>query len=53
MPEGREDERPAIGETMYVIPTHICPTTALYRAVKLAAGGLAAGEWTVAARDRG
>ena len=52
MPEGREDERPAIGEVMYVIPTHICPTVALYRAARTAVNGRAEGEWAVAARDR-
>jgi len=52
MPEGREAERPAIGEVMYVIPTHICPTTALHRAAKLGVNGRAEGEWVVAARDR-
>ncbi len=52
MPEGREAQRPAIGAVMYVIPTHICPTTALHRAAKLAVNGRAEGEWAVAARDR-
>ena len=52
MPEGREEDRPAIGQVMYVIPTHICPTTALHRAAKLAEHGRAAGEWLVAARNR-
>ena len=52
MPEGHEDERPAIGAVMYVIPTHICPTTALHRAAKLGVDGRAAGEWVVAARNR-
>ena len=52
MPDGREGERPAIGEVMYVLPTHICPTTALHRAAKLARAGKVSGEWVVAARDR-
>jgi len=52
MPKGREAERPAIGEAMYVIPTHICPTTALHRAAKLGVNGKASGEWVVAARNR-
>ena len=52
MPAGHEAERPGIGATLYVIPTHICPTTALYRAVKAAEQGRCAGEWIVAARDR-
>ena len=52
MPEGKEDMRPVIGEVMYVIPTHICPTTALYRAVKVCSDHRITGEWAVAARDR-
>ena len=52
MPEGRESDRPAIGDVLYVIPTHICPTTALYRAARTAESGRADGEWAVAARDR-
>ena len=45
-------KRPEIGRELYVIPTHICPTTALYRAVRTARNGEAAGEWVVAARNR-
>ena len=52
MPAGCEAERPAIGQVMYVLPTHVCPTSALYRAVKLGVNGRAAGEWLVAARNR-
>ena len=52
MPEGHEAERPEIGAVMYVVPTHICPTTALHRAAKTAEGGRAIGEWVVAARNR-
>ena len=52
MPEGREALRPEIGQVMYVIPTHICPTTALYRAARVCEDGRLTGEWSVAARDR-
>ena len=52
MKPGASGTRPEIGQTLYVIPTHICPTTALYRAVKLAENGRASGEWIVAARNR-
>ena len=52
MAEGHEKERPAIGQVLYVIPTHICPTSALYRAVKVAENGRADKEWPVAARNR-
>ena len=52
MPAGREAERPDIGAVLYVIPTHVCPTTALYRATVLGVSGRAEGEWVVAARNR-
>lgn len=52
MHPGYEDERPPIGTVMYVIPTHICPTSALYRAVRVARGGRIVGQWALAARDR-
>ncbi len=52
MPAGREADRPEIGVALYVLPTHICPTTALYRAVKLGVNGRVEGEWVVAARNR-
>ena len=54
MPEGKEGERPPVGKVLYVIPTHICPTSALYRAVKVVPSGsrTADKEWEVAARNR-
>ena len=51
-PPGREDERPEIGRAMYVIPGHICPTTALYDRVFVAKNGKIVDEWAVAARYR-
>lgn len=47
---GHEAERPAIGAVFYVIPTHICPTTALYSAALVAENGRITGRWTVDAR---
>ena len=47
---GHEAERPAIGAAFYVIPTHICPTTALYSAALVAENGRITGRWTVDAR---
>jgi len=47
---GHEAERPEIGTVFYVIPTHVCPTTALYRAALIAENGEITGEWTVDAR---
>jgi len=44
---------PKIGEEVYVIPTHICPTVALYeRAHIINADGVCYTEWKIAARDR-
>ncbi len=43
---------PPIGSILYVIPTHICPTTALYNAVLVAEGGKIIDHWDVAARNR-
>ncbi len=44
---------PEIGEEVYVIPTHICPTVALYeRAHIINTDGVCYTEWKIAARDR-
>jgi len=50
LPEGQE--LPAIGSDCYVIPTHICPTSALYPQIVIAEGGKTTGEWQVSARNR-
>lgn len=47
---GFEAERPAIGTVFYVIPTHVCPTTALYSAALVAENGRITDRWTVDAR---
>ncbi|MDR1832208.1 MAG: D-TA family PLP-dependent enzyme [Fusobacteriaceae bacterium] len=52
MEEGHEGEVPAIGTELYVIPTHICPTTALYPAVLVAEHGEIVDTWSVDARNR-
>jgi len=44
---------PELGEEVYVIPTHICPTVALYeRAHIVDKDGVCFTEWKIAARDR-
>ena len=43
---------PPIGSIWNVIPTHICPTTALYSSVLVAEKGAIIGSWDVAARNR-
>jgi D-serine deaminase-like pyridoxal phosphate-dependent protein len=43
---------PAIGSDCYVIPTHICPTSALYPQIEVVQDGKLSGEWQVGARNR-
>ena len=50
MKPGFENERPKIGDVFYVIPTHICPTTALYSEVLVAENHVITEHWTVDAR---
>ena len=45
-------ERPSIGSECYVIPTHICPTSALYPEIQAAEGGKITECWQVSARNR-
>lgn len=52
MRPGHEHERPAIGSVLYVIPTHICPTTCLYDAVYVVSDNRLSNLWAVEARDR-
>ncbi len=43
---------PEIGTCLYVIPTHICPTSALYPQIMVARRGEITNEWEVTARNR-
>jgi D-serine deaminase-like pyridoxal phosphate-dependent protein len=43
---------PPIGSGCYVIPAHICPTSALYPQILVARDGEIIGEWKVSGRDR-
>jgi D-serine deaminase-like pyridoxal phosphate-dependent protein len=43
---------PPIGSDCYVIPAHICPTSALYPQILIARDGEITGEWQVSGRDR-
>lgn len=49
-----EDESrvPAVGTCLYVIPTHICPTSALYPEILVAKEGEIRKKWEVTARNR-
>lgn len=52
MDDGHESERPNIGDILYVIPSHICPTTVLYPSILVAENGKIVGEWQTVARAR-
>lgn len=52
MKEGFEHQRPAIGDVLYVIPAHVCPSTALYDSILVAEGGKITDKWQIAARKR-
>lgn len=49
---GQKNGVPAIGALLYVIPTHICPTSALYPSVPVVADGKIDAVWAVTARNR-
>jgi D-serine deaminase-like pyridoxal phosphate-dependent protein len=40
------------GDLLYAIPSHICPTVALYPRALVVEEGRVTGSWTIAARDR-
>lgn len=41
-----------VGDCLYGVPYHVCPTVALHREAVVIEGGRIAGRWQVAARDR-
>jgi D-threonine aldolase len=43
---------PPIGKVLYILPTHICPTSALYPGVVVVKKGKRSGYWEVGARNR-
>jgi D-serine deaminase-like pyridoxal phosphate-dependent protein len=45
-------EVPPISTVLYVLPTHICPTTALYPGAYVAKEGRLVNYWEVTARNR-
>jgi D-serine deaminase-like pyridoxal phosphate-dependent protein len=47
-----EGEPPPIGSIVFIIPTHICPTSALYPGVLVVEKGRQVDYWKVDARDR-
>lgn len=52
MEEGYEAQRPEIGRELFVIPTHICPTTALYPCAVVVSDHQKVALWQVTARNR-
>lgn len=52
MEPGCEDDRPAVGTVLFAVPTHICPTTAMYDAAYVVENGRLTDIWRVDARAR-
>lgn len=52
MKPGYQNLRPNIGDELFVIPTHICPTSALYPFVHVVENGAIKEKWAVTARNR-
>lgn len=52
LPDEVLDEMPLVGDLMYVVPTHICPTSALYKEVLIVENKKITATWPVTARDR-
>lgn len=52
MEPGFEDQCPQIGDELFVIPTHICPTSALYPSVFVVDDQKLCAVWQVTARNR-
>ena len=52
MEKGYEKDLPKIGDVLYVIPTHICPTSALYPKALVSQNGKIIDVWQVTARNR-
>jgi D-serine deaminase-like pyridoxal phosphate-dependent protein len=48
----QESALPPIGSDCYIIPTHICPTSALYPEILIAQGNTIVEQWQVDARNR-
>ena len=52
MKPGHEAECPRVGETLFVLPDHICPTVALYSEALVVQSGHLVGSWPITARSR-
>jgi D-serine deaminase-like pyridoxal phosphate-dependent protein len=47
-----EASRWKIGDVVYAVPTHVCPTVALHRRAYVVEGNRVSGTWEIASRDR-
>jgi D-serine deaminase-like pyridoxal phosphate-dependent protein len=47
-----DGDRFELGDVLYALPYHVCPTIALYRELNVVEDGKVSGTWRVAARDR-
>ena len=52
MKSGHEDECPVVGDELFVIPTHICPTSALYPYAIVIENGRIVDRYETTARNR-
>ncbi|MFI3325073.1 MAG: D-TA family PLP-dependent enzyme [Clostridia bacterium] len=52
VPENKISEIPEIGEILFAIPTHVCPTSVLYPSAIVVENGQNIGNWEVTARNR-
>jgi D-serine deaminase-like pyridoxal phosphate-dependent protein len=50
--ETAEADRFRVGDVVYAIPVHICPTVARYESASVIEGGRRTGEWPILARNR-
>lgn len=50
--ESPSAQRFSVADVLYGVPSHVCPTVALYMEANVIRDGRAAGTWRVAARDR-
>src|SRR5690606_31275338 len=50
--DSAQADRYRVGDVLYGVPWHICPTSALYKEAVVVQEGRACGTWPVVARDR-
>ncbi|WWR16576.1 D-TA family PLP-dependent enzyme [Lachnospiraceae bacterium JLR.KK008] len=52
VPQEHVQDIPPVGTVLFAVPTHVCPTSALYPEVPVVAGGKLDDWWEVTARNR-